>query len=81
MNKVLKSVVASIALIFVLTSQAAAEGLPDILGIQIGMPVRDAHAKLQAALPKYKIQVQSVTLPTIEKASCRAEFRRHRGWL
>ena len=67
MNKVLKSVVASIALIFVLTSQAAAEGLPDILGIQIGMPVRDAHAKLQAALPKYKIQVQSVTLPTIEK--------------
>jgi hypothetical protein len=67
MNKVLKSVVASITLIFVLTSQSAAEGLPDILGIQLGMPVRDAHAKLQTALPKYKIQVQSTNLPTIEK--------------
>jgi hypothetical protein len=67
MNKVLKSVVASITLIFVLISQAAAEGLPDILGIQLGMPVRDAHTKLQTALPKYKIQVQSTNLPTIEK--------------
>lgn len=63
----LRSVIGSMALIFVLTSQAAAEGLPDILGIQLGMPVRDAHAKLQAALPKNKIQIMSDTLPTIDK--------------
>jgi hypothetical protein len=31
------------------------------------MPVREAHAKLQAQLPKGKIQVMSDTLPTIDK--------------
>lgn len=67
MNKALKSMVASIALILLQTSQAAAEGLPDVLGIQLGMPVRDAHAKLLTALPKYKIQLQSTNLPTINK--------------
>lgn len=53
--------------VILLTSNAAAEGLPDVLGIQLGMPAREAHAKLQAQLPKYKIQVQSTTLPTIDK--------------
>ena len=47
-------------------STAAAE-MPDILGIQLGMPAREAHAKLQAELPKNKIQVMSTNLPTIEK--------------
>ena len=60
-------VIASMVTVFALTTHAGAEGLPDILGIQLGMPARDAHAKLQAALPKNKIQVQSVNLPTIEK--------------
>jgi hypothetical protein len=50
-----------------ITSHAWAEGLPNILGIQLGMPVREAYAKLQAELPKYKPVVQSVNLPTIEK--------------
>jgi hypothetical protein len=49
------------------TSPAAADGLPDILGIQLGMPVREAHAKLQADLPKNKLQVGTTNLPTIEK--------------
>jgi hypothetical protein len=52
------------AMIAMLTGPAVAEGLPDILGIQLGMPARDAHAKLQAALPKNKIQVMSENLPT-----------------
>ena len=50
-----------------LTSNAAAEGLPDILGIQFGMPVREAHAKLLAALPKNKLQMETTNLPTIDK--------------
>jgi hypothetical protein len=54
-------------MLMTMTSQAWAEGLPDILGVQLGMPARDAHAKLQAALPKNKIQVMSDTLPTIDK--------------
>ena len=37
-----------------LIANAAAE-MPDILGIQLGMPVRDAYAKLQAQLPKNKV--------------------------
>lgn len=58
--------------VVVLTSNAAAEGMPDILSIQLGMPVRDAHAKLQAQLPKNKIQVISDTLPTIDKPVIKA---------
>jgi hypothetical protein len=54
-------------LLSTLASPAAAEGLPDILGIQLGMPVRDAYAKLQAGLPKNKLQVGTINLPTIEK--------------
>jgi hypothetical protein len=53
-------------MVALLTVNAAAE-MPDVLGVQLGMPVREAHAKLQAQLPKYKIQVMSDTLPTIDK--------------
>jgi hypothetical protein len=67
MNTVPTSVIWSMAIVVFLTSSATAEGLPDILGIQLGMPALEAHAKLQAQLPKYKPQVQSVNLPTIEK--------------
>jgi len=67
MNTRIKSVIGCMALIVMLTSQAGAEGLPDILGIQLGMPARDAHAKLQTALPKNKIQIMSDVLPTIDK--------------
>jgi hypothetical protein len=67
MNVSLSGLMVSIVMVLAGVATAAAEGLPDILGIQLGMPARDAYAKLQAALPKYKIQVQSVTLPTIEK--------------
>lgn len=49
-----------------LTANVAAE-MPDILGIQLGMPAREAHAKLQAQLPKNEIQVISTNLPTIDK--------------
>ena len=67
MNTKIESVIGCMALILVLTSQASAEGLPDILGIQLGMPAREAHAKLQAQLPKNEIQVISTNLPTIDK--------------
>ncbi len=53
-------------MVAVLTVNVAAE-MPDVLGIQLGMPVREAHAKLQAQLPKSKIQIMSDTLPTIDK--------------
>ena len=53
-------------MVALLTVNVAAE-MPDVLGVQLGMPVRDAHAKLQTALPKHKIQVMSDTLPTIDK--------------
>jgi hypothetical protein len=67
MYKVTLSGIGAIVLIFALATQVIAEGLPDILGIQLGMPARDAYAKLQAALPKNKVEVQSVNMPTIEK--------------
>jgi hypothetical protein len=67
MNGVQKTVVGAIAMVIALASYAAAERLPDILGIQLGMPAREAHAKLQAQIPKNQIQVTSTNLPTIEK--------------
>lgn len=67
MSKVLRSVIVGIAMVIVLTSHAAAAGLPDVLGIQLGMPAREAHAKLQAQIPKNPIQVTTTNLPTIEK--------------
>jgi len=67
MNVLLKAGLGSLALLVTLTSQAAAEGLPDVLGIQLGMPAREAHAKLQAQIPKNPINVTTTNLPTIEK--------------
>ena len=67
MSKVLRSIIVGIAMVIVLTNHAAAEGLPDILGIQLGMPAREAHAKLQGQFPKNNLQVMSTNLPTIEK--------------
>jgi len=56
-----------VSMVFVLLAYGEAGGLPDILGIQLGMPAREAHAKLQAQIPKNQIQVTSTNLPTIEK--------------
>ena len=67
MMKVPKSVIGSIAIVIALASQAAAGGGADVLGIQLGMPAREAHAKLQAQIPKNPIQITSINLPTIEK--------------
>src|SRR5262245_1134953 len=67
MYKVMTSVIGGVAVILAMTTHAGGAGLPDILGIQLGMPAREAHAKLQAALPKNKVQVQSTNLPTIDK--------------
>src|SRR5437773_2992386 len=67
MKIAMRSVVGGVALFVTLMGTAAAEGLPDILGIQLGMPAREAHAKLQAGLPKNKLQVGTTNLPTIEK--------------
>lgn len=62
-----KALIGSIAIVVGLTNGAVAGGLPDVLGIQLGMPAREAHAKLQAQIPKNKIQVMSTNLPTIDK--------------
>lgn len=67
MYKVMTSVIGGVAVILAMTTHAGGAGLPDILGIQLGMPARDAHAKLQAQIPKNQIQVTSTNLPTIEK--------------
>jgi len=67
MKNILRTVAGSILMFTGMTSMAAADGLPDILGIQLGMPVREAHAKLQADLPKNKLQVETTNLPTIDK--------------
>ena len=67
MKNQLASVIGGIAIVVALASYAAAEGLPDVLGIQLGMPAREAHVKLQAQIPKNPIQVTTTNLPTIEK--------------
>jgi hypothetical protein len=67
MYRVSPSVIGGIAMVVALAGQAAAEGLPDILGIQLGMPAREAHAKLQTQIPKNQINVTTTNLPTIEK--------------
>lgn len=46
MKRVLTPVIVGITVVVALISHAATEGMPDILGIQLGMPARDAHAKL-----------------------------------
>ena len=66
MRIALWSMVGSVLVFPALVSMSPA-AMPDILGIQLDMPAREAHAKLQAELPKNKIQVMSDTLPTIDK--------------
>jgi len=48
-------------------AEAAADGLPDVLGIRLGMPLKDARAQLQAQLPKNSLSERSDNLPTIDK--------------
>jgi hypothetical protein len=67
MKDQLASVISGMAIVVGLAGQSVAEGLPDVLGIQLGMPAREAHAKLQAQIPKNQIQVTSTNLPTIDK--------------
>lgn len=42
-------------------------GPPDIAGIRLGMPLRDAFAGLQAKYPAQKLATEAVRLPPIEK--------------
>ena len=67
MNIAQNVMIGSLAVVTGLTGHAFAAGLPDILGIQLGMPAREAHAKLQAQIPQNPIQVTTTNLPTIEK--------------
>ena len=67
MFKVAMLVIGGIAVVLAIAGHVAAEGSPDILGIQLGMPARDAHAKLQSQLPKNKITIASDNMPTIDK--------------
>ncbi len=62
-----RSCIGAFAALVVFIAGTAAAGMPDILGIQLGMPAREAYAKLQAQIPKNPIQVTSINLPTIEK--------------
>jgi hypothetical protein len=66
MKIVLRFLMSGMALLVSLTGTAEAE-MPDVLGVPLGMPVREVQAKLQAQIPKNKIQVMSDTLPTIDK--------------
>ena len=66
-NHIVRPLMLGAAIVIAWTGYGEAGGLPDILGIQLGMPAREAHARLQTALPKNKVQVQSTDLPTIDK--------------
>jgi len=50
-NTLLRLLILGAAMMAVLNGHGEAAGLPDILGIQLGMPAREAHAKLQAQVP------------------------------
>jgi len=66
-HRILRPIILGTAMVIALSGHGEAAGLPDVLGIQLGMPAREAHAKLQAQLPKNTIQIMSTNLPTIEK--------------
>ena len=66
-NILLRLLILGVAMMAVLNGHGEAAGLPDILGIQLGMPAREAHAKLQAQVPKNNIQIISTNLPSIDK--------------
>lgn len=63
----LRGFIGVVAVLVPLAAGTAAAEMPDILGIQLGMPVREAYTKLQADLPKNKLQVGTTNFPTIEK--------------
>ncbi len=67
MSTIPKCVIGGFAMVIMLTSYSWAAGLPDVLGIQLGMPAREAYVKLQAQVPKNRIQVESASIPTIDK--------------
>jgi hypothetical protein len=67
LNVIVRSSVLATAMVVEWSGPGAAAGLPDVLGIQLGMPAREAHAKLQAQLPKNKIEMQSTNFPSIDK--------------
>lgn len=66
-NILLRLLILGMAMMPVVNGHGEAAGLPDILGIQLGMPAREAHAKLQAQVPKNTIQIISTNLPSIDK--------------
>src|SRR5260221_4794273 len=48
-------------------AQAAAAGFPDIIGMRLGMPLREAYTILQPAHPTAKLGMYPYPLPGIEK--------------
>ena len=50
-----------------LAGNATAQQLPDIVGIRLGMPPREAYTVLQAKYPKVPLQTLALQLPTIDK--------------
>lgn len=63
----LRGFIGVVAVLVVLAAGTAAAAMPDILGIALGMPAQEAYAKLQADLPKNKLQAGTTNFPTIEK--------------
>jgi hypothetical protein len=60
--------IGSILMIVSLTSNALAGGLPDIIGIQLGMPLEQANELLlKNGDPKARLKVMTTDLPTIDK--------------
>ena len=66
-NRIVRLLTLGAAIVTAWSGNGEAAGLPDVLGIQLGMPAREAHAKLQGQFPKNNLQVVSTNLPTIEK--------------
>jgi len=63
----LRGLISVFAVLAPINASTATAAMPDILGIALGMPAPEAHAKLQADLPKNKLQVGTINLPTIDK--------------
>jgi hypothetical protein len=72
MSNAARRVFGVLVVLVAMAGPAAAAGLPDILGIQLGMPLRDANAKVQAQFPKGQIQVTTTQLQTIAKPVIRS---------
>jgi hypothetical protein len=66
MNASLRTWILGLVTLGAFNSTAAAQQ-PDILGIQPGMPLREAAAKLQSLFPKTQVQPHGTNLPTIDK--------------